>query len=168
MLMKKIFYFLALLICVPANAQLALSPNGFNTITVQKPAKTNEKFIELARSWAANYNRSIDFPYEIYNVTENSFAIDAHRPNAFYYRNRGETYYHRIKYAMKIIINDDSYTINFDVKEIYTSNVLTEMTVASFFAADGRVKQDYLDAPSSLQKSANAVVKSFTDYMSIY
>src|SRR5690606_40815343 len=111
---------------------------------VQKPAKTDEKFIELANSWAAMYNRTINYPYEIYNVTSNSFDIDAQKPNAFFYRNRGEAYYHRVKYTMHVTLDSRSYNVEFKVKDIYTSDVLTEMTVGKFFASDRRIKQEYL------------------------
>lgn len=166
--MKNFITAIIIVLSLSANAQLQLTPTGFNTITVERPAKTDEKFIELARSWAASYNRTIDYPFEFYNVTANSFDLDAQRPNAFYYRNRGEAYYHRIKYKMHIQLDDKSYTISFSVKEIYTSNVLTEMTVGSLFAPDNRLKEEYLDAKPSLEKTANGIVKSFVDYMATY
>ncbi len=166
--MKNIYALFFLMLTISINAQLIVKPTGFNSIAAEKPDKTNEKFIELAKSWAATYNRTVEFPYEIYNVTATSFEIDAHKPNAFYYRNRGEAYYHRVKYNMKITLDEQTYKVDFAVKEIYTSNVLTEMNLSTFYAPDGRVKQEYIDAIPSLEKSANAIVRSFVDYMSTY
>src|SRR5690606_39711785 len=105
---------------------------------------------------------------DLYDVTETSFKIDGHRPNAFYYRNRGEAFYHRIKYTIHVQIQDLVYTTGFSVKEIYTSKVLTNMTTADFFAADERLKEEYLDAKPSLDKTANGILRSFTNYMATY
>ena len=166
--MKNLLATLIFIFSISANAQFTLTPSGFNSVTVEKPNKTDDKFIELAKAWAATYNRTINFPYEISNVKTNSFDIGGQLPNAFYYRNRGEAFYHRVKYTMQIELRDKTYIVRFNVNEIYTSNVLTEMTVASFFAPDGRLKEEYLEAKPSLEKSVNGIVKSFVDYMATY
>ncbi len=166
--MKTLLSLFIFLFSTSVHAQLTLSPSGFNSVTVEKPNKTDDKFIELSRSWAAMYNQDINYPYEIANVTANSFDIDGQQPNAFYYRNRGEAFYHRVKYSMHIELKDKTYTIKYVAKEIYTSNVLTEMTTSSIFAPDGRLKEEYLDVKPSFEKSVNSIVKSFVDYMATY
>ncbi len=168
--MIRILMTFLLMASVPGFAQqdLALTPTGYGSVTFDKPSKTDEKIIEKAKAWAAYYNRDIEYPHDVYDVTSSSFKIDGHRPNAFYYRNRGEAFYHRIKYTITVQINESTYTIGFSVKEIYTSDVLTELTVADFFAPDGRLKEDYLDAKPSLDKTVNGTIRSLTNYLATY
>ena len=163
--MKALLLFL-LLVAIPGSAQeLELTPGGFAPVTIAKPSKTNEKFIEKARSWAISVNSDNQYPYDVYDVTENSFKIDAHRENAFFYRNRGEAYFHRIKYTMAVVLSENAYTVNFTIKEIHTSNRLTEMTVADLYTAEGKLKDDYLDAEPSLEKTVNSIIRSFASFV---
>src|SRR5690606_16796117 len=148
-------YFLLVSTSLLAQQELSLSPSGYGSVTVPKPMKTTEKIIETAKSWVANYNQTIDHPYEVYDITSDGFKIDGHKPNAFYYRNRGEAFYHRVKYTLDVQLSETTYSIRVSIPEIYTSDVLTELRIADFFAPDGRVKDDYIDAKPSLDKSVN-------------
>jgi hypothetical protein len=142
-----------------------MTPRGFAPATFNKPAKTDEKIIEAARSWAISANSDNPFPYDVYDVTATSFKIDAHRRNAFYYRNRGEAVFHRIKYTIDVNLAEKTYTLTFSIKEIYTSDRLTELTIVDFYAPDGRLKDDYIDVEPSLEKTVNNIIRSFTSYI---
>ncbi|HEU0137108.1 MAG TPA: hypothetical protein VFQ50_07440 [Flavobacterium sp.] len=162
----KNLYLLILLFALPAIGQeLELTPRGFESVTFDKPALTDEKLIEAARSWIISVSSDNPYPYDVYDVTANSYKIDAHRQNAFFYRNRGDAVFHRIKYTLAVAIAERTYTVTFSIKEIYTSNRLTEMTIADFFAPDGRLKDDYIDVEPSLEKTVNNIVRSFNSYL---
>ncbi|HEX8270244.1 MAG TPA: hypothetical protein VF581_10170 [Flavobacterium sp.] len=148
-----------------SQAAVELTPGGFATVAFERPARTNEQLLERARGWAIIFNRNNDNPVDVYDVSETGVSIDAFRNNAFFYRNRGEVYYHRIRYTMRIEFGEKTYSINFRVKEIYTDNTLTELTTADFFAPDGRLKEDYEEVKPSLETSANTVINSFASYM---
>ena len=165
--MKTASLLLLLCLYLPAFAQerATLTPGGFQTITFDRPARTQEKLIENAKAWAGYYNRRNEYPYDVYDVTANSLSIDAYNENAFFYRNRGEVHRHRIRYTLHVDIQEKTYTVSFAVKEIYSNNTLTELTVADFFAPDGRLKEDYEEVRPSLEKTANEAIYSFANYM---
>ena len=163
--MKSFFSILLLLAFYAGSAQpkVELTPNGFASVTIPRPAKTNEKLIELSRAWAPFYNR---YEQDVYNVTGNSITIDAIKNNAYFYRNRGEAYKHRIKYSLKADFNETTITLTFAVKEIYAKNVLTKTTVADFFAPDGRLKEDFEEVKPSLELTANNILRSYAGFIS--
>ena len=110
--MKKYLSFLLFLgfYTLSAQPKMELTPDGFASVTIPRPAKTSEKLIDLAKAWAPYYNKD---EYDVYNVTLNSLSIDAMKENAFYYRNRGEVYKHRVKYEMNVGIGETTCTIHF-------------------------------------------------------
>lgn len=156
-----------ILLAIAANAQIKieLTPTGFPVINIAKPQKPIEKLMANAKAWPILFNRNNEYGHDIYDVTENSLSIDAYRENAFYYRNRGEEYQHRIRYTIKVEFGDDIYSLTFLVKEIYYGNSLTKLSVADFFAPDGRLKEDYEEVKPSLEYSANSIVNSFAQYL---
>src|SRR5690606_24140281 len=117
--MKKLLLLLLLCLVVDGFAQDAveLTPGGFETVIFEKPDRPIDKLMERAKGWAPYYNRNTDYSFDVYDVTENSLSIDAYKPNAFFYRNRGEIYYHRIRYTMKIEFDADIYKVSFFIKE---------------------------------------------------
>jgi hypothetical protein len=163
--MKKpfLFFFVLLTAAVFGQAKMELTPTGFATLSFPKPAKTLEKLIEHSRNWAAFYNRNNDFPYDVYDVTATSLSIDGFVENAFYYRNNGEVFHHRIKYTLKIEFGKDTYDLRFIVREIYADKTLTKTTVADYFTPDGKLKEDFEDVRPSLEKTAAEVVRSFAN-----
>ena len=140
-----------------------MTPNGFAPIEITRPFKTNEKLIEASKAWADSYNRVEN---DIYDVTTNSLSIDALKNNAFYYRNVGETFNHRIRYTLQVIFGENTCTLQFIVKEIYAKKSLTTLTVADFFAPDGRLKEDYEEVKPSLELTANNIVRSYINFIS--
>jgi hypothetical protein len=165
--MKKLLF-----ICCLLSAQFGfsqptaeLTPQGFASVEIPKPNKPEDKIVETVRNWVADYNKNNDYGYDIYDVTDTSLKIDSQKENAFFYSNHGENYFHRIKYTLKVDILESNFKVTFSVKEVYTKKTLTEITVADFFTPDGKLKEDYLDAKPSLEKTANGILKSFYDYM---
>lgn len=148
-----------------AQTEMELTPQGFATVTIPKPEKTPEKLIEHSKNWAAYYNRNNENVYDVYSVTENALSIDTFKDNAYFYRNRGEAFQHKIKYTLKIEFVENTCQITFVVKEIYVKNILIKTTVADFFTAEGRLKDDFKEAKPSLEKTANAIVQSFLNYI---
>lgn len=160
-----------LLLCFLATAtgfsqpKTELTSKGFTAVQVPIPDIPSDKITDAIRAWASEYNKSNEYGYDVYDVTETSISIDSQRDNAFYYTNRGETYYHRIKYSLKIERQQAVFKVTFVLKEVYTKRTLTEITVADFFAPDGRLKEDYVEVKPSLEKTANNILKSFANYM---
>jgi hypothetical protein len=148
-----------------AQPKLELTPNGFPPIEIPKPNKTPEKLIEASKGWADYYNKK---EHDVYDVTENSFSIDAMKENAFFYRNLGETFQFRIKYTLKVEFLEKALRLSFIVKEIYTKQTLTKTTVSDFFTPDGKLKDDYEEAKPSLERTANDIAKSYADFISRY
>lgn len=142
-----------------------MTEGGFASVKVSKPNKSLEKLLEKSRSWAVFYNRNNDYGFDVYDVSENALSIDGTKENAFYYRNRGEAYQHRIRYKLRIEFDAEFYTLTFSVKEIYFGNTLTKLTVADFFAPDGRLKEDYEEVKPSLEHTAKQLLNSYAEYI---
>lgn len=157
-----IFLFLFFLAVTASAQQFELTPNGFEVIEIQRPNKTDEKLIEAAQDWSGVYNKQ---EHDEYNITSNSLDIDAMKDNAFFYRNVGETYTHRIKYTLKVNFTNESVRLQFVVKEIYSKKTLLKMTPSDFFLPDGRTKEDMEEAKQSLEKTANNVLMSFARFI---
>ena len=145
--------------------KMEMTPKGFATVKIDRPAKTLEKLIEKTQSWASYYNRNNRYSFDVYDISENTVSIDAFKENAFYYRNRGEAYQHRIKYSMRVEFIESFYTITFAVKDIYSGNNITKLTVAEFYASDGRLKEDYEEVKPSLEYTANSIINDFATFL---
>lgn len=163
--MKNVFS-IALFFCITAvfsQTKLELTPQGFQSLEIKTPEKTLDRLMELSKAWASFYNKS---DYDVSAVTANSLTIEAKNENAFYYYNVGVKYNSDIRYSMKISFNaDKTYKLSISVKEIYAGNVLTQKTAADFFTAEGKVKEDYIDAKPSLENTINRIVKSFSNFI---
>ena len=143
--------------------KVEMTPRGFAPVEIPTPNITLEKLIQNSKAWAAFYNKN---PYDVYNVTENSLAIDGLIENAYFYRNLGETYYYNIKYTLLIVFKDDNkYTLTFTIKEIFAKEVRVKTTIADFFTPDDKLKEDYKEVKPSLERSANKLIKSYADYI---
>ncbi|HEX8562666.1 MAG TPA: hypothetical protein VF676_06780 [Flavobacterium sp.] len=167
--MKKIFLLMILLAAGSVSAQIKtqMTPGGFPSVKVDRPNKPLEDLIERTKAWAAYFNRNSELGYDVYDVSETGLSIDAGKINAFFYRNRGEVYQHRIRYTLRIDFSDDFYTMTFYVKEIYDGNSLTKLTIADFFAPDGRLKEDYEEVKPSLEHTVNQIMNSYAQYIII-
>ena len=162
----KIFAFLVFFWVSSAQAQpvLELTPEGFPAVSLARPALPNERLMELSQSWPAFFYKGRE-PYDIYEVTANSLKIDAFRDNAFHYRNLGEVFQYRIKYTMDIRFTDSAIEVKYTIKEIYADRNLTKLSVADFFAPDGRLKDDYRDAKPSLEMTVNKLFRSYIGFI---
>jgi len=169
--MLKLYAFL-LLFTTLAMAQppkLELTPRGFEPIEVSIPATQNEKLIEVTKAWALEYNNrglKEDRGYDASDVTENSITISAFKKNAFYYRERGEAFEHRIRYSMKITFSQNRYTLAFTVNDIYgDSNSLLEYKLPDYFTSEGKLKEGYTGLDTSLEETVNNIVKSHYNFI---
>ncbi|HEX9980677.1 MAG TPA: hypothetical protein VGB50_08960 [Flavobacterium sp.] len=163
--MKKPLLLLLFLYAMTASAQIRpeLTSTGFPAFEFPRPDRPNERLIELSRSWLPYYNRG---EADMYDVTANSFKIDAVRDNAFFYRNRGEVYNHAIRYTLHVVFDEKTCRITFIVKDIFANNnTLSGLTVADFFAPDGRLKEDYEEVKPSLEATAASIVRSYINYI---
>lgn len=156
------FLFFSISIC-SAQSGFEMNPQGFATQEMNAPKRTLDKLMELSKSWAAYYNKT---GYDISEVTQNSFVIEARIENAYRLYNVGVKYNYDIRYRLKIVFEDNQkYTFSFSVKEIYTENIMVKTTTADFFTADGKVKDDFKDAKTSLEKTADKILKSFDAFI---
>lgn len=147
-----------------AQTPLELSPEGFAAIELTAPDKPSEILLQSTKDWAQSYNKK---GVDIYDVTANSLSIDALKSNAYFYRNLGETFQYSIRYTLKVsFLPDNRYKLSFSVKEIYDDQRLVKTTIADFFTPEGKLKEDFEEVKPSLEKTANAIVSSFSSYIS--
>lgn len=144
--------------------RLELAPGGFEAISIPFPATPTEKFIELTQSWAAEFNRRED-GFDATNITVNSITITANKDNAFYYRERGEAFDFKIRYAMEITFTDAGYNLKFSVPEIYSDEKRIDYTLPDYFTADGRLKEGYDELERSLEATVNNIVTAHYNYI---
>ena len=146
-----------------AQPKLEMTPKGFLPLEIEMPKRSIEKLIELSKSWAPYYNEN---GADVFDVTENSLTIDARYENAYYYWNLGVKYNFEIKYSLKIVFGQNQkYTLTFIVKEIYTENVPLKTTISDFYTPDGKLKEDFEQVKPSLEKTANRILKSYTNFI---
>ena len=143
-----------------------LRPDGFAPVTIPKPDKPIEEIVESSKFWADSFNRNERESFDVYDVTQSGLKIDAFRENAFFNRDRGRIFNFRIRYTLTVTFKDSVCTILFSVPEIYTERTLTKIQLSDFFAADGRLKDDYDEAKPSLEKTVNRIIRSYAAYIS--
>jgi len=162
--MKTILFFAILLISPFAFSQvvMTLTPRGFASVEVARPEKGMERLTETSRAWADVHNKR---EYDVYDITANSLKIDGVRENAFFYRNRGETFYYNIRYTLDVVLNPNSVTVTFSIKDIFTRQTLSELTVADLFTSDGKMKDDYDEVKPSLEQTATDIVNSYAGFI---
>lgn len=163
--MKHLLFSLLLLCICNCRAQspLEMTPQGFVPMTMNTPDKPFEKLLENSKSWAAFFNKK---GYDVYDVTDNSLSIEALKEYAYIDRNMGVTYDYNIIYTLKIVFNENKkYTLTFVVKEIYANEALTKTTVADFFTPDGKLKSDFEEVKSSLERTAERIVTSYASFI---
>lgn len=148
-----------------AQVKVELTPKGFepNPIVGSLPQMTDEKFIEATQLWAQEFSQG---EADISEVTANSMTIDAFRDNAFFYRNLGETFYHKIKYRIKIFKEGNRYSLAFSVTEIYTKKTLLKSSITDYLTADGKPKDGFQDVKPSIEKTVGIILDSYARYMS--
>lgn len=159
---------LLLFICTTAGAQppvMEVHANGFDPIEVSTPSIPVDLFMKATDTWAYEYNR-LKSPVDVINTTANSITIRAYKKNAFFYRNRGEAFYYKIRYTMTITFHGNSYTIDFKVGDIYTDgDVLVKYKLPDYFTSSGKLKDGYEMLDKSLQKTVNDIINSHYDFI---
>ncbi|HEU4495711.1 MAG TPA: hypothetical protein VFR70_01545 [Flavobacterium sp.] len=153
-------------IAAPAQIKVELTAKGIipNVISGKLAPMTDEAFIDTSQAWAQEFSKG---EADALDITQNSLAIEAFRDNAFYYTNRGETFYHRIKYRMEIAKSGGTYTCSFKILEIYTKRTLLKSAVADYFLPDGKVKEDFEEVKPSLERSIGIILNSYDRYMKL-
>lgn len=147
---------------------MELEPYGFDAVSIAVPATPNEKLIDLSESWAAQYRRRKQ-GIDVTNVTETSMVITAFKKNAFYYSNKGETFYHKIRYEMMVEFAQSTYTVTFKVLDIYLDDdVLLEYKVPDYFTSEGVLKDGYNTLETSLEDTVNDIVNSHYNFIINY
>lgn len=164
--MKWIAKICILLITCFLNAQppqLKLTSGGFEPVKVSIPQTPNDKLVELTKQWAAEANRNYDV--DITDVTANSMTVSSFRNKGFYYRSKGETYRHKIRYEMRFSFSGDFYTVTFSVPEIYNDDILLKYTLPDYFDSKGNIKEGYTDLQPSIENTANTIVNSHYNFI---
>ena len=154
-----IFYFT---LC-SAQTKLEITPSGLQPLELKTPNRPIDQLIALSKSWVPSYNKK---GYDISEVTQNSLTIEARLENAYYSYNVSVKYNHDIRYSLKVIFQENqTYTLTMAIKEIYADNVLMKTTLADFFTAEGKLKDDFKDAKPSLENTLNKIVRSYVQFI---
>ena len=146
-----------------AQTKLELTPQGFLPLEVEIPNRPIPKLIDQSKDWAYYYNED---GVDVFAVTSNSLTIEANYENAYYCWNLAVKYNYDIKYSLKIVFGENQkYTLTFLVKDIYIDRVPMKTTVANFFTAEGKLKDDFKDAKPSLEITVNKIIKSYINFI---
>lgn len=147
-----------------AQLKVELTPKGFepNPTVGNLPQITNERFIEATQLWAQDFSRG---EADISQVTENSLTIDAFRDNAFFYRNVGDTYYQKVKYQIELSKERNTYSLSFQITEIYTNKTLLKSAITDYFTPDGKMKDGFEEVKPSIEKTVSIILDSYNRYI---
>ncbi|MFL9843684.1 hypothetical protein [Flavobacterium rhizosphaerae] len=169
--MKFLFCFISVLICGNLLAQpprVELAPTGFAPIKVSIPATDTKKLVDLSAEWAKAYNKNVRGA-DVTDVTENSMKISAYKSNGFFYRERGETFYHKIRYTVELHFYSDHYGLQFTVNDIYADDdVLLDYNLHNYFTSDGKMKEGYTGLKSSIEDTVNDIIQSHYKFITNY
>lgn len=167
-LFSFILFFTASFVAYAQTPKLVLQPGGFDAVSVTIPSTANEKLIELSKNWATQYKRRKQ-GIDVSNVSANSMLITGFKKNAFFYSNKGETFYHKIKYDMHLTFNNNSYTVQFNVSDIYIDDdVLLEYKLPDYFTSEGNLKDGYNTLKTSLEDTVNDMITSHYNFIVDY
>lgn len=156
--MKSLLLFLLFSASVFAQTQTELTPTGFTPVTIARPETSNEKLIEITRSWADVYNK---IKYDVYNVTVSSVTVDGFKENAFFYRNRGEVFKYSILYSLEIRFGEKSCSLQFSVKQIFADRTEIKSTITDYFTPEGTMKEGFENVKVSVEDTANKIIQSY-------
>jgi len=165
--MPKLFSLLCLFTCIAVYAQpmAELTPRGFEPLESAIPSMPAEKFIELSKSWATEFNRK-QKGADVSNVTTNGMTITAFKKNAFFFRNKGEMFEYTIQYSMKLTFSNKSYTVKFTVNDIYADDdTLVQYKLPDYFDSSGELKEGYADLKPSLERTVNGIFASHYNFI---
>lgn len=158
--MRTKLLFTLFLISSFVSAQIEMTPKGFAPVEFPTPNRPLEDLMQVAKGWAYSYNKK---GVDIHDVTSNSMTIDALRENAYYYINRGESYYFDVKYSLKVVFqNDNTCKITFTAMEFYDEGKLLKTTIADFFTPDGKLKEGFDQVKPSLESTVSKIMNSFS------
>ncbi|MDV6168013.1 hypothetical protein R1T16_06225 [Flavobacterium sp. DG1-102-2] len=165
--MHKLFTLLCFIVAITVQAQpnLELTSRGFEPVEAEVPSTPNEKLITTSENWAREFNRR-QKGVDITGVTANSMSISAFKKNAFFIRSKGEMYEYTIHYTIKLKFNVSSYTLQFNVNDIYTdADKLVKYKLPDYFTSDGSLKEGYSELKPSLERTVNEIVTSHYNYL---
>lgn len=166
--MKKLIAILAMLVLplysLAQPPEMKLTAGGFPPVSVTIPSTPVEKLLSLSEDWAQEYNRR-QKGADISNVTANSMTITAFKPNAFNYGNKGEAFYHTIKYDMVLEFTQTAYTVKFNVTEIYHDDVLLEYKLPDYYTSEGKLKEGYNTLDDTLEDTVNDIIISHYNFL---
>ena len=164
--------FLAYTVTYAQPPELKLTASGFDSIEVPLPATKNDKLIDVTKAWAMEYNHGAAGSgqnYDVTNVTSNTITISSFKRSAFSYHNRGEEFYFKIRYTMKIAFYGSRYTISFAIPEIYgQNNEPIKYTLPDYFTSKGTLKEGYDGLDASLEDTVNGIVLSHYNFLINY
>jgi len=176
--MVKLYGILCFLIFGFANAQpptVELTSRGYAPIEINIPAAKNEKLVEVSKAWAAAYNKprtssgQSEPGADVTDVTENSLTISAFKRNAFRYRNNGEEYQFKVRYSMKLVFNENKYTLTFTTGDIFDeNNKLIQYKLTDYFTTDGDIREDYTGLKTSIDNTVNSIILSHHNFILNY
>ena len=166
--MHKLLYVFLLVgfTAIAQPARLEMVAGAFAPVTARIADTPSDKFLDMTRNWAEEFNRRQGSSYDISGVTENSVTVSAYKKNAFFYRNKGEPFDFRIRYDMKIDFTRTEYTVTFTVKEIYGKNdEVIQSTIGDYYTSDGSLKEGFADVEKSLEATVNNIVTSHYNFI---
>lgn len=164
-MMKKLFLSVFFISAVmAAQPKMELQPYGFDPVEIDAPSMNSEKFIELTQNWAMEYNRR-EGRYDVTGVSNNTITVSAYKKKAFFYRNLGEAFEHKIRYSIDFSFNGSTYTLAFKVIDIYSNDKLLEYKIPDYFTSDGKFKDGYAEIEQSLESSVNDIIRSHYNFL---
>ena len=168
--MKK----LLLLLFVTASTAMAqtptlqLTPRGFEPVTYTLPRIAGGKFTDLSKAWVTEQKRKHE-QFDLSNVGSNTLTISGLEKNAFFYRNRGETFQHKAKLVMKVDFTATGYTLTLTVPEIYAeSDTPTQYTLPDYFDSSGNIKEGYDGLKTSIEATVNDIALNYYNFIINY
>lgn len=169
--MKAIATLIVLLTVLCAKAQtpvLTLSPRGFEPVSYTTGRIDDKKFADLSKAWVTELKRR-DEKFDLSNVSSSSLTISGLVKNAFFYRNRGETFQHKAKLVMKVDFTATGYTLTVSIPEIYGDNdTPSKYTLPDYFNSSGNLKEGYDGLQASVEDTVNDIALNYYNFITNY
>jgi len=143
---------------------LKLSPDGFNSVIISSEELSASELYKKTIDWVGTTFKNPDLVIKS-KIEDEKIRIDGHMSNAWYYSSMGNKIYYGLDYTLTISFKDGRYKVELAINRFTDKGATAMHKLSHFYKEDGTIRKMYLDSPSSLENSVNALISSLHNYI---
>lgn len=146
-------------------SELKLTNSGVEHVTLDFGSLTSNEIYEKSIKWL---HESFINPKDVLkeNVENQKIKIEGFSKKAWWYKSMGIKNYNHMQYTVLIYIKNKSVVFEYKVGQFYMlEGSKTQYSYRMFFAKNGSIRKQYVDAVSSLELTMNSLLISYYNYI---